>query len=193
MYQGSTSIVGTVYLGVVLVLSVLLAIASRQHHESTEDTDLYKFPPILINALRFVVCITPLLAVAIYKSFGRHLEIYEVAVLVLIYGAWTLIVAAQLWIMSRYTLELRIGSLTVSDWRGRRVTRVDDICKVSIARPWRGRGYIDVFDGSGKRRERIDGGLQDFEEVADFILNQCKRGTVVREKMPGERWSQRFI
>jgi hypothetical protein len=176
-----------------MVLSVLLAIASRQHHESTDDADLYRFPPILINTLRFGVCVQPLLALVIYKSFGRHLEMYEIAVLVFIYCSWTLIVAAQLWVVSRYTLELRVGSLTVNDWRGRRVTPIDDIRKVSVARPWRGRGYIDVFDGSGKRRERIDAGLQDFDEVADFILNQCTRGTVVREKVPGESWSQRFI
>ena len=182
-----------IYFGVVLALSVLLSIASRQHHESTDDAEIYRFPPILINALRFAVCVQPLLAFAIYKSFGRPLEMYEIAVLVVVYASWTLIVAAQLWVVSRYKLELRVGSLTVDDWRGQRVTRFDEIRKVSIARAWRGRGYIDVFDGSGQRRERIDAGLQDFEEVAAFIVNQCARGTLIREKAPGEKWGQRFI
>jgi hypothetical protein len=118
---------------------------------------------------------------------------YEIAALVFIYGSWTVLVAAELWVISRYTLELRVGSLTVNDWRGRRVTRIDEIRKVSIAHPWRGRGYIDVFGSSGKRYERIDAGLQDFEAVADFILKQCTHGTLVREKAPGEKWSQRFI
>jgi len=180
-------------LGVVLVMSVLLVMASRQHHESTEDADLYRYPPILINTLRVGVCVQPLLALVIYKSFGRELEVYEIVVLAFIYGSWTLIVAAQFWVVSRYTLELRVGSLTVNDWRGQRVMRIDDIRKISIARPWRGRGYIDLFDDSGKRRERVDGGVQDFNEAADFILNQCARGTVVRERTPGENWSQRSI
>jgi hypothetical protein len=42
------------------------------------------------------------------------------------------------------------------------------------------------------RLEHIDAGLQDFDEIADFVLNQCAPGTIVREKAPGRKWVQRI-
>jgi hypothetical protein len=50
---------------------------------------------------------------------------------------------------------------------------------------------MDVFSASGKRIEHIDAGLQDFDEIADFVLNQSAPGTAVREKAPGEKWIER--
>ena len=46
-----------------------------------------------------------------------------------------MLIAEQLWIASGYTLELQVGSLAVNDRRGRRLTPIDDICKVGISRP----------------------------------------------------------
>jgi hypothetical protein len=177
----------------VLVLTVLLGIASRQHHLSADNVDVYRFPPILIAALRVGIAVPALLGLGIYDSFGRPLEVYEIAFLVFFFGSLTLIVVAQLWVVSHYTLEVRDGSLTVNDWRGRRRTAIDEIRKVAIARPWRGRGYMDVFSATGERLEHVDAGLQDFDELADFVLNQSVPGTVVREKAPGEKWIERTI
>ena len=115
---------------------------------------------------------------------------YETAFLILFFGSLTIIVAVQLWVVSHYALELQDGSLTVNDWRGRRITSIDEIRKVVIARPWRGQGYMDLFSATGRRLEHIDSGLQDFDEIADFVLNHCTSGTVVREKAPGEKWVQ---
>jgi hypothetical protein len=50
---------------------------------------------------------------------------------------------------------------------------------------------MDVFSASGERLERIDAGLQDFDEIAGFILNQSAPRTIVREKTPGEKWTER--
>jgi hypothetical protein len=175
----------------VFVLTVLLGIASRQHHVSSGSVDVYRFPPIVITALRVGVAVPALLGLGIYHSFRRPLEAYEIAFLVFFVGSITILVAAQLWVVSHYTLELQVGRLTVNDWRGRRFTSIDDIGKVVISRPWRGRGYMDVFNATGMRLEHIDAGLQDFDEIADFVLNQCASGTVVREKASGEKWVQR--
>jgi hypothetical protein len=177
----------------VLVLTVLLGIASRQHHESADNVDVYRFPPILIAVLRVGVAVPALLGLGIYVSFGRPLEVYEIAFFVFFFGSLTLIVVAQLWVVSRYTLEVRDDRLTVNDWRGQRLTSIDKIRKVAIARPWRGRGYMDVFSATGERLEHIDAGLQDFDEIADSVLNRCASGTVVREKAPGEKWIERTI
>jgi hypothetical protein len=185
--------VGTIYLGTVLVLSVLLGIASRQHHVSSGDVDVYRFPAILINALRFGVAAPALLGFVVYKSFGRPLKIYESAFLVFFFGSITLIIAAQLWVVSHYALELRVGSLTITDWRGRRVISTDAIRRVVVAHPWRGNGYMDLFGADGEKLEHIDAGVQDFEEAVDFVVNQCGPGAVVRERDTGNRWTERIV
>lgn len=185
------AIVGIIYLMTVLVLTVLLGIASRQHHVSSGSVDVYRFPPVLITVLRVGVAVPALLGLGVCHSFGRPLELYETAFLLFLLGSLTIVIAAQLWVVSHYTLELQVGSLTVIDWLGRRLTSIDDIRKVVISRPWRGRGYMDVFSATGMRLEHIDAGLQDFDEIADFVLNQSPPGTVVREKAPGEKWIQR--
>jgi hypothetical protein len=108
-------------------------IASRQYHVPSDNVDVYRFPPILIIALRAGVAVPALLGLGIYDSFGRPPELYEIAFLVFFFGSLTIIVVAQLWVVSHYTLELRIGSLTVNDWRGWRLTSIDEIRKVVIA------------------------------------------------------------
>jgi hypothetical protein len=150
-----SAIIGIIYLITVFVLTVLLGIASRQHHVSSGSVDVYRFPPILIIALRIGVAVPALLGFGIYRSFGRPLEGYEIAFLMSFVGSITILVAAQLWVVSHYTLELQVGRLTVNDWRGRRLTSIDDIGKVVVSRPWRGRGYIDVFSATGMRLPRI--------------------------------------
>jgi len=186
-----TAIVGIIYLMTVLVLTVLLGIASRQNHVSSGIVDVYRFPPILITTLRVGVAAPALVGLGVYHSFERPLAVYETAFLLVFFGSLTIVIAAQLWIVSGYTLELQVGSLAVNDWRGRRLTPIGDIRKVVISRPWRGRGYMDIFSANGIRLERIDAGLQDFDEIADVVLNQCMSGTLVREKAPGEKWVQR--
>lgn len=185
--------VGTVYLVTVLILAALIGIASRQHHTSTADVDMFRFPPILISALRIGVALPPLVGYGIYKSFGRPLAIYEDAFLSLFFGSITLILAAQLWVTSQYLLKIQGGRITVHDWRGRRSTPIEEIAKVEVSHPWRGRGYMDLFNTGGNHVVRIDAGLQDFEELADSIINQCGCGTIVREKRPGDKWVQRAL
>lgn len=184
---------GTVYLVTVLVLTALLGIASRQEHTSTADVDMFRFPPILLSALRIGIAVPPLVGYGIYKSFGRPLEIYEGTFLIIFFGSITLIAAAQLWITSQYLLKIQGGRITVNDWRGRRTTSIEEIAKVEVSHPWRGRGYLDLFNTGGNKLERIDAGLQDFEELSDSIINQCGRGTIVREKRPGDKWAQRTL
>jgi hypothetical protein len=175
------------------VSSLLLVIASRQHHLSIAEADFYRFPPILIAALRVCVVLFPLVGFLIYRSFRHPLEWYESAFLLGTFCAITLILGLQLWVVTTYSLEARIGCLLVRDWRGKREIRTAEIRKVIVAHPWRGRGYIDVFGPQHTKPERIDGGLQDFEALAAFIVNQCEAGTIVREKSPGKSWSERVI
>lgn len=160
---------------------------------TVDDCDVYRFPPVLTAALALGAVVMSLVGIGIYRSYDRPLEIYEMVFVVGIFGAFTLITLAQLWVVVRFRLELRVGSLTVSDWRGRRVIPTDEIRKVAIAYPWRGRGYLDLFDGAGRRLERIDGGLQGFDEVAAFVIGQCAAGTVLRENVPGEKWTERTV
>ena len=135
----------------------------------------------------------PILGLLIYRSAGRPLQWYEGSFLVFFFGALTIIAALQLWVVARYSLEARVGGLLIKSWRGIREIRIDQIHKVVISHPWRGRGYIDLFGFQAMKLERLDGGLQDFEELADFILDQCPAGTVVRERNPGEKWVERVI
>jgi hypothetical protein len=160
---------------------------------SIEAPDVYRFPAALRVALQGGALAFPVMGLFVHRSFHRPLEWYEVTFLTFFFGGFGLIAALQLWVVTRYSLEARVGSITVKDWRGTRVTRTNEIHKVAIAYPWRRNGYIDISDSRGKRLEHIDGGLQDFEELAAFIMNQCPDGATVRERRPGERWTERVI
>ena len=176
-----------------LVLVSLLGLASRQHHESTANVETFRFPPILITALRLGVTMPPLMGYGIYISFGRPLEGYESGFLIVFFGSLTLIIAAQLWGTSHYLLELRTGRITVNDWRGRRTTSIEEIGKVQVSYPWRGRGYLDLYNAAGNKLERIDGGVQDFDDLSDSVINQCELGTIVCEKRPGGKWIEHVL
>jgi hypothetical protein len=182
--------VGLIYLGCVLVLTVLISLADRQHRTAAEDLQVFRFPSFLVNTLKVGIAVPGFLGISAYESFPSP-GILEASVLAGIFGSMTAIVAVSFWRTRRFRAEVGFTYITVIERRLPITIRFSDIKTAIVVWPWRGSGRLDLLNGRGTLLCRIDGGVQDFDELVDIVVSRCNAGTIVKEKDTSGRWSDR--
>jgi hypothetical protein len=182
--------VGSIYLGCVLVLTILIQLAARESHEATEEWDVFRFPKVLIISLRVAAFVPGLLGILIYHSFPNP-GILEMTVLSGIFGSMTLIVVAMLARVSTFAVAVSKQCLKLNERWHRRTIDFSAVREVVIALPWRGNGRLDLIGEDERRLCRIDGGIQDFDELVNLVKLYCPDRVKIREKDTRGRWTRR--
>ncbi|MDB6008711.1 MAG: hypothetical protein JWL65_961 [Gammaproteobacteria bacterium] len=182
--------VGSIYLGSVLVLTVLIQLAARESHEASEEWDVFRFPKVLIISLRVAAFVPGLLGLLIYHSFSNP-GILEMTVLAGIFGLMTLIVVAMLAQVSTFSVAVSKQCLKLNERLHRRTIDFSAVREVVIALPWRANGRLDLIGVDERRLCRIDGGIQDFDELVKLVKLYCPDRVKIREKDTHGRWTKR--
>jgi hypothetical protein len=183
--------IGLIYLGTVAVVGMLLLIASRQHHESQQDAEVYRFPTILIRALQVGTFVPIFLGIGIYDSFIFRPGMVEIATLGFVFGSMTLIILASAILAARFRLVIRHEYMIVYDDFKERRASFSDVRRIVISRPWRGRGRLELFGDADRRLCKLDGGIQDFDDMVDTVESRCPSHIPIREQDTDGRWSER--
>jgi hypothetical protein len=181
--------VGFAYLAVVLVLTTLLWLASRESHTSGEF--VFRFPRTLVLTLRVGLLVPALVAWGIYRTFPNPTYV-EAITLGVFFGALTLIVFFSLRNASRFRVEIGATTLVVSTGRLERSVKLSDVKRMVVARPWRGRGRLDLFGVENRLLVHIDGGIERFDDLTALLEARVPRSTPVREKDTEGHWSDRY-
>jgi hypothetical protein len=182
--------VGTIYLGCVLVLTILIGIASRESHESTQEGDVFRFPKVLINSLRVGAWVPGLLGILIYRTFSSPGTL-EIVVLGAVFGGMTLIALAMLVRVSTFEVAVSKECLRLRERWQRRTIPFSTVREIVVAWPWRGNGRLDLIGADGKRLCRIDGGVQEFDELVSLVELYSPGQVRIREKDTRGRWTER--
>ena len=180
--------VGSIYLGCVLVLTVLIGLAAQERHEMTQEWDVFRFPRVLINTLRVASFVPALLGVLVYHSFSKP-GLLEIAVLAGLFGSWTLIVLAMLVQVSTFSLAVSKSCLKLFQAGRCRTIDFDSVREIVVRWPWRGNGRLDLIGDGGARLCRIDGGVQDFEELVNLVRLYSPDGVTLRQRDTYRRWT----
>jgi hypothetical protein len=180
--------VGSIYLGCVLVLTVLLQLAARDAHETTEDRDIFRFPRILVNSLRVAVFVPGLLGVLIYRTFSAP-GVLDTAVLIAGFSAMTVILLAMFIQVATFSVAVSKQCLKLNVRKRQRTLYFEHIREVVVVWPWRGNGRLDLMDASGARLCRIDGGVQDFDQLVYLVKLYCPHGATTRERDVRGHWT----
>jgi hypothetical protein len=183
-------VVGLIYLGCVLVLTLLIGIAGRQHHAALADRQIFRFPNVLIIALGIGVAVPGFLGISTYMSFP-HPGVLEGSVLAALSGAMTLVVLIGFLRTKRFRADVGAQDIVILDGTRPRVVSFRDVRAVVVVWPWRGRGRLELLDDNERLLCRIDGGVQDFGELVDLVESRCPATTRVREKDRSGKWSER--
>jgi hypothetical protein len=183
--------VGLIYLGTVSVVGILLLLAGRPPQESQPEAEIYRFPTILIRALQIGTYIPIFIGIGIYNSFPYRPGIVEIAAVSFVFGSMTLIVMGSAILTARFRLALFNRYAIVYDDFKQRTVYFIDVRRVVIARPWRGRGRLELYGDCDRRLCKIDGGVQDFDDMVDTIESRCPSHILVREQDQDGKWSER--
>jgi hypothetical protein len=185
-------VIGIIYLGCVVTLGLLVGLASRERHVVSDGRVIFKFPKVLINTLKISVFVPGLLGVGIYSSF-RNPGVLEDVVLCGLFGSLTVIILLSFIRTARFSMEI-VGQRMELHENGRhRTINMEDVRRIIIVRPWRGRGRLDLIGVGGSKLCRIDGGVQDFDEAVDLIESLCTQPVTVEEKDTEGKWIERKI
>jgi hypothetical protein len=182
--------VGSIYAVCALVLTLLINAASQEHHDISGDQDVFRFPKVLKIALMIGTPVAGALGFAIWPTFGPSRGVVEACFLVFIFGSITLITGAVYIQTVRFAAVLGRQGMDIHAWWSSRSVRFADVHRILIVWPWRGRGHLSLYDGSDNQLCRLDGGLQDFEDLVALVEARCPRGTPVREKDTDGKWSE---
>jgi hypothetical protein len=181
--------VGLIYLSSVGVVGALLFLTSRRRHESQAEADVFRFPTVLIRALQVGTFAPILVGIGIYNSFPYRPGIVEITTVSIVFGSMTLIVLASAILTARFRLALFSQYMIIYDDFKKRTVNFIDVRRIVIARPWRGRGRLELFGEDGKRMCKIDGGVQDFDDLADTVESRCPSHIYVREQDTNGKWT----
>jgi len=186
--------VGSIYAVSVLVLSVLLNLAAQEHHATIGDKDVFRFPKVLLIALMICTPLPGALGFFIWPTFPPTRGALEAGFLIGIFGSLSLITFAVYVQCLRFAAVVGTDGIVIHDWRGARgarTIRYDQIHRMVVQWPWRGRGYLDLYDAAGNKLYRVDAGIQDFEDLVGLVQGRCNKGTRVREREPdGGDWEE---
>jgi hypothetical protein len=182
--------IGLIYLGSVLLLTLLIQLAAREPHETTQASDVFRFPRVLIISLRMGAFIPGLLGILIYRTFVNP-GILEIGVLTGLFGSMTLIILAMLLRVSTFSVAVSQQRLQLNDRGRRRTIDFTAVREIVVAWPWRGNGRVDLIGVDTKRLCRIDAGVQDFEELVGLLDLYCTDKTTIRERDTRGQWMER--
>ena len=160
-----------------------------QQHESQQE--VYRFPTILIRALQIGTFVPILIAIGIYNSFPYRPGIVEIVTLGFVFGSMTLIILASAILTARFRLVIRDGYMIVyDDFKERRVD-FSEVRRIVMSRQWRGRGRLELFGDADERLCKLDGGIQDFDDLVDTVESRCPSHITVKEQDTDGKWSER--
>jgi hypothetical protein len=188
--RSDCAMVGTIYAVSVAVLALLLGFASRERHENLGDREVFRFPKALKIALMIGAPVPGALGMAIWPTFGASRGILEASFLALIFGSLSLIVAASYVQTVRFVVSIGRDQLMLRSWWHTTTIRLADVARIVVLWPWRGRGYVELFNLVGKKLCRLDAGLEDFEDLVGLIQQRCPEGTRVRERDTDGKWTE---
>jgi hypothetical protein len=103
---------GLIYLGSVLTLTFLIGLGQRDHHSELGGQQVFRFPRVLVTALKVCIAVPGVLGIAVYQSVLKP-GILEATFCRGIFGALTLIVIASYYQSSRFAVAVGPLNLTL--------------------------------------------------------------------------------
>jgi hypothetical protein len=181
-----------VYLATSITLAIILTLARRQHHESLSGTDVYRYPPLLVQ---LVALLTPVYGAAAAFVYSRDPQVPRttgfIVALAVVFGAFIVGNTAAYFHFRSFSIEITDSHIAVRSWGRRRLIRYDEIAAISITTGWRGGGEMQLYGQANKLIFKIANSIQDYDDLVWSAKNNARgRGVVVRERDRYGKWSE---
>lgn len=180
------------YLATSLTLAIVLFLARRQHHEKDEDTEIYRYPSLLVNVIAFGTPMYGAMAAFIYtldpqteRSIGF---IFSLAV---VFGAFIIGNTIAYFYFRSFSVEVSSAQLIVSSWGRRKSIRWEEVAIISAVVGFRGGGEMTLFNRDRKLIFKIANSIEDFDDLVWTVKNNTRHHRVlIRERDRYGKWSE---
>lgn len=180
------------YLAVSITLGVLLLFARRQHHEIHEQTQVFRYPSLLVNALALG---TPLYGVFAAVIYSRNPEIPRtagfIAALTFVFGILIVGNTIAYFYFRSFSIEVNKSQLVISNWWRQKAIPWQAIASICLITGRKGLGNMRLFDESKTLLLTIGSSIQDYDDLVWSVKENTRRtGVVVRERDSNGKWSE---
>lgn len=180
------------YLATSLTLGILLIFARRQHHEIHDNSEIYRYPSLLLNV---VALGTPLYGVFAAIIYTRNPEVPRsagfISALTIVFGTFMLGNTVAYFYFWSFSIDINDSRMIVSTWGRRRTIPWDWIASIRLVTGRQGLGEMRLFDQSQKLLLRVGSSIQDYEDLVWSVKNNTRRtGVVIRERDGKGNWSE---
>lgn len=180
------------YLATSLTLGILLFLARRQHHEKDQESEVYRYPPLLVSLIAFFTPMYGAMAAFLYmrdppaeRSAGL---IFSITV---IFGAFIIGNTIAYFYFRSFSISVNSSQLIVSSWGRRKYIAWEEVAIISVVTGFRGGGEMTLFDASKNSIFKIARSIEDFDDLVGSIKDNTRRpGVVIRERDAHGKWSQ---
>jgi hypothetical protein len=185
-------LIALTYLGTSLTLAILLTFAHRQHHESHDNSEVYRYPSLLLKVIALGTPIYGAFAAFIYSRDPQvPRSVGFIAALTIVFGTFMLGNTVAYFYFRSFSIQISDSLITVRSWGRRRLIRYDEIATVSILEGWRGGGEMRLYNQANMLLFKVANSIQDYDDLVGSVKNNTRRGSVVvRERDRYGKWSE---
>jgi hypothetical protein len=181
-----------VYLATSITLAIILSLSRRQRHESLSRTDVYRYPPLLVQ---LVALFTPVYGAAAAFIYSRDPQVPKttgfVIALAVVFGTFMIGNTVAYFYFRSFSVEITDSHIGVRSWGRRRLIRYDEIAAISILTGWRGGGEMQLYGQANKLLFKIANSIQDYDGLVWSVRNNARgKSVVVRERDRYGKWSE---
>ncbi len=177
-------VTGLSYLLVSITVAVILGLAGRQRHDSSDKLDVYFYPPVLLWVLAFLTPLPGALGAFLYLTWppSHKPTGLGLTALIAISGCAILVFLCVYWNARMYRVELTDRELTIRNWLNSRRIALGDVADTNVfdgRTVAGGTRRLVVYLRNGQKLS-IPGTLTDFDDLAGSLQSKIDHGQAGR-------------
>jgi hypothetical protein len=179
------------YLATSLTLAILLTLARRQHHETGEDAEIYRYPSLLINVIAFGTPMYGAMAAFIYtRDPPDERSTGFIFSLTVVFAAFIIGNTLAYFYFRSFSVEISSAQLAVSRWGRRKLIPWEQVAAITLVTGFRGGGEMTLFDQKGTPIFKIAKSIEDYDDLVWAVKNNSRHGVPIRERDQYGKWSE---
>ena len=179
------------YLVISIVVAIVLSLARRQHHESRDGVEIFRYPSVLLKVIAFSTPVYGVGTAFIYSTFRQKPSGVGLLLFVLFFSSLILANSVIYLYLKAFSVEIAGDKFVIGGLRGMRSIPFQSVQEICVVRSFRGGAELILFDGNKKVLLKAGSTIADFDDLLWTIKDKTRnRGVVVRERDGSGKWSE---
>jgi hypothetical protein len=179
------------YLATSLTLGILLSLARRQHHEISDNSEVYRYPSLLVNVIALATPIYGVMAAFVYMRDPQGRSAGFIFSLTVVFGAFIIGNTLGYFYFRSFKIDVSPSQMVVSSWGRRKYISWEEVAIIGVVVGFRGGGEMTLFNRDRKLIFKIASSIEDFDDLVWAVKNNTRHHRVlIRERDRYGKWSE---